>query len=183
MKLDFFESNTSKNLTYQVPKTSWIFFPNNNHCMLDLSKMQEIKMALMYFQQLPSHCYNPPHGKSKAALLDARLIHSSWRILRHHLSYCLHLVAAGRGISRVCGLERRVVAVHGLAAARRFPIHVHHDCGARQPQNRCADRLRRHLRRAGNRILGHADQSLALLHRRTSAALDHPSLADRKFIH
>ncbi len=127
--------------------------------------------------------YNRPHGKSKTTLLDARLIHFAWRIFRHYFFDPLHLVAASRGGALVYRLEWSVVAVHGLAAARRFYVHVHHHCGACKSQDRCVDRLRGNLRRAGNRVVGHANESLALLHCRTSTAVDHPCLADRIFVH
>ena len=59
-----------------------------------------------------------------------------------------------------------------------FGVHVdHHHC-PRRSQNGSVDHLRWHLRRTGDRIMGHADKSLALLHSRTPAAVDHPRLAD-----
>ena len=72
-----------------------------------------------------------------------------------------------------------MVANHGLALARHLWVHVGDDHRAGKPQNRPAHYLRWHLRRAGNRIVGHTNESLALLHRRTSAVVDHPRLAHR----
>ncbi len=50
----------------------------------------------------------------------------------------------------------------------------------RRPAAGCVDRLRRHGGRAGDRGMGHPDEPVALLHRRTPAAVDHPGLADRQ---
>ena len=63
----------------------------------------------------------------------------------------------------------------GIFAFMTLTIMAHADL-----RTGCTDRLRRHVRRAGDRIVGHADQPVALLHRRAPAAVDHPGLADRQ---
>jgi hypothetical protein len=53
----------------------------------------------------------------------------------------------------------------------------------REPQDRPAHHLRRRLWRTCHRIMGHTDEPLALLHRRTTAVVDHPRLAHRESFH
>jgi len=68
-----------------------------------------------------------------------------------------------------------VVAVHGLASAWCFPVHVHHIIAC---ANLKTDLLIVFVGICGGlaiEILGHTDKSLALLHGGTTAIVDHPA--------
>ena len=126
--------------------------------------------------------YNPPHLFPPLPLMDPSQQHPVGRLPADRFSDRLYLVAAGGGVSRLCRLERPLVAVHGLAAFGCVPVHVVHHYRPRGLAHGYIDRLRGNFRRAGNRVVGHADQPVALLHRRTSTTMDHPCLADCEYL-